>query len=144
MTYSSQRVKTTLRITYVEVRMWYVPLCIMQCVAVCCSVLQCVAVCCSVLQCVFPLWIMNPRIFSSIIQKTCVAVCVVVCCSVQSRTAGSWLSWLEYMIRTMNPRIFRSIIQKIEQANDLYSKHTQVSSTGPTRTHATNKIERWL
>ena len=26
--------------------------CMVQCVAVCCSVLQCVAVCCSVLQCV--------------------------------------------------------------------------------------------
>ena len=26
--------------------------CVLQCVAVCCSVLQCVAVCCSVLQCV--------------------------------------------------------------------------------------------
>jgi len=25
--------------------------CVLQCVAVCCSVLQCVAVCCSVLQC---------------------------------------------------------------------------------------------
>jgi len=29
-----------------------VPVCVLQCVAVCCSVLQCVAVCCSVLQCV--------------------------------------------------------------------------------------------
>jgi len=28
------------------------PTCVLQCVAVCCSVLQCVAVCCSVLQCV--------------------------------------------------------------------------------------------
>jgi len=27
-------------------------MCVLQCVAVCCSVLQCVAVCCSVLQCV--------------------------------------------------------------------------------------------
>ena len=27
-------------------------ICVLQCVAVCCSVLQCVAVCCSVLQCV--------------------------------------------------------------------------------------------
>ena len=29
-----------------------VAVCVLQCVAVCCSVLQCVAVCCSVLQCV--------------------------------------------------------------------------------------------
>jgi len=28
-----------------------IPLPVLQCVAVCCSVLQCVAVCCSVLQC---------------------------------------------------------------------------------------------
>jgi len=28
------------------------PVCLMLCVTVCCSVLQCVAVCCSVLQCI--------------------------------------------------------------------------------------------
>ena len=39
--------------------------CVMQCVAVCCSVLQCVAVCCSVLQCV--------AVCCSVLQ--CVAVC---------------------------------------------------------------------
>jgi len=30
----------------------HISTCMLQCVAVCCSVLQCVAVCCSVLQCV--------------------------------------------------------------------------------------------
>jgi len=39
--------------------------CMLQCVAVCCSVLQCVAVCCSVLQCV--------AVCRSVLQ--CVAVC---------------------------------------------------------------------
>ena len=52
--------------------------CVMQCVAVCCSVLQCVAVCCSVLQCV--------TVCCSVLQ--CVAVlcsalqCVAVRCNV--------------------------------------------------------------
>ena len=42
--------------------------CMLQCVAVCCSVLQCIGVCCSVLQCV----------------AVCCSVllCVAVCCSV--------------------------------------------------------------
>jgi len=39
--------------------------CVLQCVAVCCSVLQCVAVCCSVLQCV--------AVSCSVLQ--CVAMC---------------------------------------------------------------------
>ena len=42
--------------------------CVLQCVAVCCSVLQCVAVCGSVLQCV--------AVCCSVLQ------CVAVCCSV--------------------------------------------------------------
>ena len=52
--------------------------CVLQCVAVCCSVLQCVTVCCSVLQCV--------AVCCSVLQ--CVAVCysvlqcVAVCYSV--------------------------------------------------------------
>ena len=52
--------------------------CLLQCVAVCCSVLQCVAVCCSALQCA--------AVCCSVLQ--CVAVCcsvlqcVAVCCSV--------------------------------------------------------------
>jgi len=52
--------------------------CVLQCVAVCCSVLQCTAVCFSVLQCVV--------VCCSVLQ--CVAVCssvlqcVAVCCSV--------------------------------------------------------------
>jgi len=52
--------------------------CVLQCVAVCCSVLQCAAVCCSVLQCV--------AACCSVLQ--CVAVCcsmlqcVAECCSV--------------------------------------------------------------
>jgi len=51
---------------------------VLQCVAVCCSVLQCVAVCCGVLQCV--------AVCCSVLQ--CVALCcsvlqcVAVCCSV--------------------------------------------------------------
>ena len=44
--------------------------CVLQCVAVCCSVLQCVAVCCGVLQCV--------AVCCSELQ------CVAVCCSVFS------------------------------------------------------------
>ena len=43
-------------------------LCVLQCVAVCCSVLQCVAVCCSVLQYV--------AVCCSVLQ------CVAVCCNV--------------------------------------------------------------
>ena len=33
-----------------DTRDMYCEICVLQCVAVCCSVLQCVAVCCSVLQ----------------------------------------------------------------------------------------------
>ena len=56
--------------------------CVLQCVAVCCSVLQCVAVCCSVLQCV--------AVCCSVLQ------CGAMCCS---ETFYSWvvrairLSW---------------------------------------------------
>jgi len=42
--------------------------CVLQCVAVCCSVLQCVAICCNMLQCV--------AVCCSMLQ------CVAVCCSV--------------------------------------------------------------
>ena len=45
--------------------------CVLQCVAVCCSVLQCVAVCCSVLQCVAACC----SVSCSVLQ------CVAVCCS---------------------------------------------------------------
>jgi len=50
-----------------QVRMSHVT-CVLQCVAVCCSVLQSVAVCCSVLQCV--------AVCCSVLQ------CVAVCCRV--------------------------------------------------------------
>jgi len=62
--------------------------CVLQCVAVCCSVLQCVAVCCSVLQCVAlccisqaaPRWLLP----ISMCAAVCCSVlqCVAVCCSV--------------------------------------------------------------
>jgi len=42
--------------------------CVLQCVAVCCSVLQCVAVCCCVLLCVA--------------VRCCLLQCVAVCCRV--------------------------------------------------------------
>ena len=45
--------------------------CVLQCVAVCCSILQCVAVCCSVLQCVA--------------VCCCELQCVAVCCSACER-----------------------------------------------------------
>ena len=48
--------------------MMVAPHCVLQCVAVCCSVLQCVAVCCSVLQCA--------AVSCSVLQ------CAAVCCSV--------------------------------------------------------------
>ena len=53
--------------------------CILQCVAVCCSVLQCVAVCCSVLQCVQCVaeYVDAFVSFASALQQ-----CVAVCCSV--------------------------------------------------------------
>jgi len=57
--------------------------CVLQCVAVCCSVLQCVAVCCSVLQ--------RVAVCCSVLQ--CVAVCcsvlqcVAVCCCVLQHAA---------------------------------------------------------
>jgi len=75
--------------------------CMLQCVAVCCSVLQCVAVCCSVLQCVAVFCSVLKcvavcfrvfrcvSVYCSVLQ--CVAVCcsvlqcVVVCCSVLQR-----------------------------------------------------------
>ena len=52
--------------------------CVLQCVAVCCSVLQCVAVCCSVSQCVAVLQYVPHcvAVFRIVLQ------CVVVCCSV--------------------------------------------------------------
>jgi len=57
--------------------------------------------------------------------------------------AGSWLCWLEYVIRTsMNTWIISSIITN--RANDRYSAHSIVSIISPTRTHATDRIEGWL
>ena len=53
--------------------------CVLQCVAVCCSVLQCVAVCCSVKQCV--------AVCCSVLQ--CVAVCC--SCGVLQRAAVCFL-----------------------------------------------------
>ena len=67
--------------------------CVLQCVAVCCSVLQCVAVCCSVLQCVAVCYSMLQcvalcfsvsRIAPSDLTKPsilCVVQCVAACCS---------------------------------------------------------------
>jgi len=54
----------------------YVPCvpCVMQCIAVCCSVLQCVAVCCSVLQCV--------AVCCSALQRGLCASGDTVCCRV--------------------------------------------------------------
>jgi len=56
--------------------------CVLQCVAVCCSVLQCVAVCCSVLQCV--------AVCCSVLQITCVLQCVTInaCVAVCSQCLG--------------------------------------------------------
>ena len=65
--------------------------CVLQCVAVCCSVLQCVAVCCSVMQCDAVCCSVRQciTVWCSVVQ--CVAVCcslfqcivvyVVVCCT---------------------------------------------------------------
>ena len=53
----------------------YCVLCMLLCVAVCCSVLQCVAVCCSVLQCV--------AVCCRLLQ------CVAVCCSLDIPKAPS-------------------------------------------------------
>jgi len=53
--------------------------CVMQCVAVCCSVLQCVAVCCSVLQCVAVCYSMLQ--WATLVCDTR-AQCDAVCCSV--------------------------------------------------------------
>ena len=47
------------------------PVRVLQCVAVCCSMLQCVAVCCSVLQ----------RVAECCRAAQCVVVCVAVCAS---------------------------------------------------------------
>ena len=51
--------------------------CVLQCVAVCCSVLQCVAVCCSELQCVAVI-----TVFASVYRCECVLQCVAACCNV--------------------------------------------------------------
>jgi len=62
--------------------------CVLQCVAVCCSVLQYVAVCCSVLQCselqyVYHADIRCQVVLHCVLQYVlqCVAVCVAVSCS---------------------------------------------------------------
>jgi len=48
-----------------------------------------------------------------------------------SRTAGSWLFWIEYGTRnSMNTWIISSFIT--HKASDLYSEHSKVYSTGPT------------
>ena len=78
--------------------MWLVDLiCVLQCVAVCCSVLQCVAVCCSVSQCVAvccsvslqpfysaytPSLLLHTRSNTWLVDCICVLPCVAVCCSV--------------------------------------------------------------
>ena len=60
--------------------------CLLQCVAVCCSLLQCVTVCYSVLQCVAVSWRLlqrAPRARNSATPACCsVLQCVAVCCSV--------------------------------------------------------------
>jgi len=66
---------------------WRGCLCVLQCIAVYCSVLQCVAVCCSVLQCVAASYC---RVVPVVLvwMPVCIAVCcsvlqcVAVCCSV--------------------------------------------------------------
>ena len=82
-----ERLPRTLRGKYVCLRfnMYYtyalpvnLKMCVLQCVAVCCSVVQCGAVCCSVVQCV--------AVCRSVLQcgAVCCSVvqCVAVCCSV--------------------------------------------------------------
>ena len=59
----------------------YILNCVLQCVAVCCSVLQCVAVCCSVFAACYGSMIMRHGQFSMYIIN-CVLQCVAVCCSV--------------------------------------------------------------
>jgi len=58
--------------------------CVLQCVAVCCSVLQCVAACCSVLQCVAVRCSLFLGLLSVFLQvlRVCVLQCVAMCCSV--------------------------------------------------------------
>ena len=76
---------------------WFV--CVLQCVAVCCSVLQCVVVCCSVLQCVAVCCSMLQCVavccvlsgVGHVADCMCVAVCVAVCCSVLHRVTP----WVE-------------------------------------------------
>jgi len=61
------------RIRY-QCRFVYTLHCVLQCVAVCCSVLQCVAVYCSVLQCAA----VCPRAPYMLQMRVCIWICVVV------------------------------------------------------------------
>ena len=58
-------------------------MCVLQCVAVCCSVVQCVAMCCNVLQCV------------AVRCSVCIVLQhVAACCSVLQRVAACCSAWL--------------------------------------------------
>jgi len=74
-------------------------ICVLQCVAVCCSVLQCVAVCCSVLQ------------------------CVAVCCSVYTHITSFRLLLLTQLFRQSLPNIF-SFERFQSVVNECHAKRT--------------------
>jgi len=64
-------------------------MCMLQCVAVCCSVLQCVAVCCRVTdaQVLFRIHMCHVSLNSTYIYVCCSALqCVAVCCNVTEAT----------------------------------------------------------
>jgi len=58
---SGRAVGPSLRSVCSDFPMCVTHLCMLQCVAVCCSVLQCVAVCCSKLQCAAAVKMLGPR-----------------------------------------------------------------------------------
>ena len=67
-----------------SVFLYVLRVCVLQCVAECCSVLQCVAACCSVLQCVAvrcSLFLGLLSVFLHVL-RVCVLQCVAMCCSV--------------------------------------------------------------
>jgi len=81
---SSYRQRTAIRNTTCVLQCVAVCCSVLQCAAMCCSVLQCVAVCCSVLQCVavLPLPFTHTVQHTAIRNTTGVLKCAAVCCSV--------------------------------------------------------------
>jgi len=119
---------------------------VLLCAAMCCSVLLCVAMCCRdseehgafAIETLFLYKLMHNRDITQALKRRDTSI---ICRwlkltlsltegrrwdkhHTQRSTAGSWLCWLEYVIRTsMNTRIISSIITN--RASDRYSEHSK-------------------